>query len=106
VSLWWPGSLGAHPVYAVTASLQADGSAAPPLTASRTVGFRALYLVTANDTDPASLAGVDGSGADTMRFKVNGATYEVWLLPRGGIRVAACASAAAQTRVTRKCEGL
>lgn len=72
VSLWWPGSLGAHPVYSVTAALLADGSAAPPLAASRTVGFRALYLVTANDTDPASLAGVDGSGADTMRFKVNG----------------------------------
>jgi hypothetical protein len=31
VSLRCPGSLGAHHVFAVTASLQADGSAAPPL---------------------------------------------------------------------------
>lgn len=73
VSLWWPGTLGAHPTYSVTAALLADGSAGAPLAASRPVGFRALYLVTANDTNPAALAGVDGSGKDTMRFKVNGA---------------------------------
>ena len=73
VSLWWPGALGAHPTYSVTAALLADGSAGAPLAASRPVGFRALYLVTANDTNPAALAGVDGSGKDTMRFKVNGA---------------------------------
>ena len=73
VSLWWTGGHGAHPLYSVTAALLADGSSAPAVNASRTIGFRALYLVTADDSDPSVLAGVDGSGNATMRFKVNGA---------------------------------
>jgi hypothetical protein len=44
------------------------------------VGFRALYLVTGDDSVPANLSGVDGSGSVTMRLKINGAD----LYARGG----------------------
>ena len=72
VSLWWPAGAGAHPLFSVSASLQPDGGAGAA-NASVTVGFRALYLVTADDSAPGSLSGVDGSGNQTMRLKVNGA---------------------------------
>ena len=40
------------------------------ITVQRRIGFRALYLVTANDTDPSSSSGKDGSADFTMRIKV------------------------------------
>ena len=46
---------------------------ATPLRLSRTLGFRTVALVTADDSDPASLEGVWGSGNLTLRWKVNGA---------------------------------
>ena len=60
--------------YLVNVTYTPTGGA--PIADSRAVGFRVLSLVTANDTDPAPLAGVDGSGDFTMRFKVNGA--DIW----------------------------
>jgi beta-mannosidase len=86
VSLWWPNGMipgGADnlqrgALYTVTADLVAGSAAA--LSDARTVGFRVAHLVTANDTDPATLAGQNGSGNTTMRFKINGADAYV----RGG----------------------
>ena len=86
VSLWWPNGMipgGADnlqrgALYTVTADLVAGAAAA--LSDARTVGFRVAHLVTANDTDPATLAGSNGSGNTTMRFKINGADAYV----RGG----------------------
>jgi hypothetical protein len=77
VSLWWPNAVaraspGGRRLYAVTASFSPAGSAAS-VAASRRVGFRALALATADDSDPGALSGVPGSGNLTMRFKVNGA---------------------------------
>ena len=40
---------------------------------TRRIGFRTVVIVTADDTDPAALAGVDGSGDLLVRWKVNGA---------------------------------
>lgn len=77
VSLWWPAGCGDQGLYNVTLTFTPDGSAnGPTLSSVRRIGFRSFYLVTGNDTDPASLAGVDGSGDFTVRYKVNGA--DVW----------------------------
>ena len=93
VRLWWPNGMipgggtnedrGA--LYTVAAELDVGAAAAappqqPPLRDARTIGFRVAHLVTANDTDPAALAGRNGSGNATMRFKINGADAYV----RGG----------------------
>lgn len=77
VRLWWPAQTpGAQTRYAVNVSFAPSGSAAPPVSDSRLVGFRHFALVTANDSNPAAIAGVDGSGGFTMRFRVNGAS--IW----------------------------
>jgi len=77
VQLWWTADTAPtsrrgqpQPLYAVTASV-----AVGPIVISdaRDVGFRVFTLVTGNDTVPAELAGVDGSGNVTMRFRLNGA---------------------------------
>jgi beta-mannosidase len=72
VALWWPNGLGAQTLYGLTATFTPEAGG-PALEAARRVGFRFFALVTANDTDPSALAGVDGSGGFTMRFNVNGA---------------------------------
>lgn len=77
VTLWWPAGCGGQALYNVSLSFTPDGSSSgPTLASARRIGFRAFYLVTGNDTDPATLAGVDGSGGFTVRYKVNGA--DVW----------------------------
>ena len=79
VALWWPAGLGAQPLYSVTATFTPGSGAAPaspPVSVSRRIGFRTLALVTDDDSEPARLAGVDGSGNLTMRWRVNGAS--VW----------------------------
>lgn len=76
VSLWWPLGTGSQMLYTVTLAFTPTASGAPTLSASRRIGFRSFYLVTGNDTDPTTLAGVDGSGDFTLRYKVNGA--DVW----------------------------
>ena len=71
VRLWWPngvfGAPGARqPLY--TVALRGPGFAD-----TRRVGFRAIALVTAADSQPAALAGLSGSGNLTLRYIVNGA---------------------------------
>ena len=74
VRLWWPNELGEQVRYNLTATW--TPAAGPPLATSRAIGFRFFALVTGNDTDPSTLAGVDGSDDFTMRWNVNGA--KVW----------------------------
>lgn len=73
VNLWWPNGLGKQAMYTVSVSWVASAVGSTPITDSRRVGFRTLYLVTANDADPASLLSSEGSGNFTMRWRVNGA---------------------------------
>ena len=82
VKLWWPNGLPGllQNLYSVSATFTSAAPAAPPAAAQRSLGFRVFTLVTGNDTDPSTLAGKDGSGFFTMRFKVNGAN----LWSRGG----------------------
>ena len=73
VELWWPNTVAvSRPLYAINVSFAPAGGGAPVATARR-VGFRTIALATADDSDPAALAGVPGSGAVTMRLKINGA---------------------------------
>ena len=74
--LWWPNEIGEQVLYDINASFTANAGGLAPAAASRRIGFRVFTLVTGNDTDPTTLAGKDGSGFFTMRFKVNGAN--VW----------------------------
>lgn len=77
VRLWWPNEMGAQALYNLSASFTpAAGSGAPAVAVSRRLGFRFVALVTANDTDPSTIDGVDGSGSFTMRLNVNGA--KIW----------------------------
>jgi len=77
VSLWWSADTLTKPntLYAVNASLAVTAPVAESVTSNppTLVGFRALALVTSNDTSPETLAGVEGSGNFTMRLRVNGA---------------------------------
>jgi beta-galactosidase/beta-glucuronidase len=73
VALWWPNGAGAQALHNLTATFTPAAPAAPALSVQRRVGFRFFALVTGNDTDPSTLDGVDGSGAFTMRWNVNGA---------------------------------
>lgn len=77
VSLWWPAGLGAQPLYDVVATFYpTNASTSPAVSAARRIGFRLITLVTDDDSVPARLAGIDGSGNLTMRWRVNGAN--VW----------------------------
>jgi hypothetical protein len=78
VLLWWPNGLGDQSLYTITVSFTATGSL--PQIVTRSIGFRTGFLVTADDTNPAALKGVDGSGNFTFRWKVNGC--DIWA--RGG----------------------
>jgi len=78
VPLWWPNGMGAHPLFAV--SVRWDAAGGDSVQDSRSVGFRTFVVVTADDSDPSTLAGGDGSGNLTMRFRVNGGN--MWA--RGG----------------------
>lgn len=81
VELWWPLGLGAQRLYAINTSFVPAASFAAAIaptpaaisTGLRRVGFRSLALVTADDSDPATLNGLRGSGSLTMRLRVNGA---------------------------------
>jgi beta-mannosidase len=84
VRLWWPN--GAHasrgaeqPLYTISLSYRAKklgvGLADEPVfVASKKIGFRTLAVVTDDDTNPARLATLSGSGTLTLRYIVNGAS--------------------------------
>ena len=66
VRLWWPAGVGGQPLYRVNATLlhPAHGAAVTAVTASRSIGFRHVALVTGNDTAPSYVrqaAGAEGS---------------------------------------------
>ena len=79
VALWWPAQTpelrGTQALYNISVTFTPSSGGAV-VAASRRIGFRVFTLVTGNDTDPSTLAGKDGSGSFTMRFKVNGA--DIW----------------------------
>ena len=91
VDLWWPSGLGPQPLYTVDCwfipwdagfSAFSEYVGAEPSVggasvgggvanvATRSIGFRVAYLVTANDTAPTTVTGLSGSGGFTFRFKV------------------------------------
>ncbi len=72
VKLWWPNGMGAQPLYHVHVNFTPQTDAIS-LNASRQIGFRVFALVTDDDTQPARLQSLDGSGALTFRYRVNGA---------------------------------
>ncbi len=77
VSLWWPAQTpGAQTLYNISATFTPAAGGAAVVATARRVGFRVFALVTGNDTDPSTLAGLDGQDGFTMRFKVNGA--DIW----------------------------
>ena len=70
VRLWWPNGVFAppgtkQPLY--TVNLRGPGFAD-----TRRIGFRAIALVTDDDSRPRALAGRSGSGNLTLRYVVNG----------------------------------
>jgi len=81
VRLWWPNGVSAprgaaQPLYAVSAAITLPGDAAPAIQDSRRVGFRVVAVVTDDDSDPAALRNLTGSGGLTTRLRVNGAS--IW----------------------------
>lgn len=82
VGLWWPAGLGlGQALYTVSATFT---PLATPLegrvTTSRTMGFRAFYLVTASEDAGVGVEGVGrlgGSGTLTLRYKCNG--LDLWI---------------------------
>eukprot|EP01111_Echinosteliopsis_oligospora_P013129 TRINITY_DN4630_c0_g1_i1.p1 TRINITY_DN4630_c0_g1~~TRINITY_DN4630_c0_g1_i1.p1 ORF type:complete len:919 (-),score=251.71 TRINITY_DN4630_c0_g1_i1:36-2771(-) len=70
VKLWWPNGYGAQNLYDV--NITYTDALHDQITVNRRIGFRAFAMVTADDSNPAALKGVEGSGNLTMRFKVNG----------------------------------
>jgi hypothetical protein len=77
VDLWWPNGLGGQAMYAVTTTWAPAAPGGALVSTARRVGFRTLAIVTADDSDPAALAGVDGSGDLLVRWKVNGANVNL-----------------------------
>lgn len=75
--LWWTNGLGAATLSSVTATWTPAGAGAQAASSSRPLGFRTFAVVTADDSKPAALAGVDGSGNMTVRWKLNGA--DLWM---------------------------
>ena len=75
VDLWWPNGLGVQQMYDVLTTFTPNTGAA--VSTTRRVGFRTVVVVTADDTNPASIAGVDGSGDLLVRWKVNGANLNL-----------------------------
>ena len=79
--LWWPRGMGQQQLYNVTARFEpATPSGAPPVSASRRIGFRHVILVTGNDTNAswvahAEAAKLEGNGKHTLMFRVNGAAF-------------------------------
>ena len=74
VKLWWPNG-AALPVASPQALYSVTVALAPfNISATRTVGFRSLALVTDDDSSPSVLTNLSGSGNFTLRLRVNGAS--------------------------------
>lgn len=85
VELWWtadttPASkLGApQPMYDLNVLIETPGTVGSQagqviVDPTQRIGFRVFTLVTADDSVPSAIDGIDGSGNLTMRFKLNGA---------------------------------
>ena len=71
VRLWWPNGVAAAP--GAKQPLYVVALVGPGFADARRIGFRALAVVTDDDTDPRRLAGLSGSGNLTLRYVVNGA---------------------------------
>ena len=70
IRLWWPNGVSAphgalQPLYTLTAAITLGGRVV--VSDSRRVGFRCIAIVTDDDSDPAHLANMTGSGNFTMR---------------------------------------
>ena len=76
VRLWWPRGLGTQQLFNVNLTWTPAVAPATPVISTRRIGFRVIYIVTSDDSSPASQSGRDGSGNLTMRWKVNGA--DIW----------------------------
>lgn len=60
VALWWPAGVGAQALYTVDVSFTPDAAPRAAVVARRRVGFRVVTVVSADDSNPGVLAGVDG----------------------------------------------
>ena len=75
VQLWWPHTLGAQPLYNVTAEFVPWLRGPRIVSSTRSIGFRHVALVTVNDSDKAQRSNdnaAEGSGSHSMMFRVNG----------------------------------
>lgn len=72
VKLWWPNGKGGQSMYNLTTTFdQITGE----ISATRSVGFRVMSLVTTNDTDATARANdedADGSGSFGVMWRING----------------------------------
>ena len=73
VALWWPNGIGGQTMYNLNVTFTSNVTSLTPIIATRRIGFRTFTIVTADDTDPESIAGKDGSGTLMVRWKINGA---------------------------------
>ena len=83
VHLWWPNGVAAErgaeqPLYTISLAYHLKTKTADKeeavFVASKKIGFRTLAVVTDDDTNPAQLANLSGSGSLTLRYVVNGAS--------------------------------
>jgi len=75
VRLWWPQGLGGRLSYTLNVEFETYSSNIV-ITQSRPIGFRLIYLVTGDDSNPMTLDSHDGSDSFTMQIMVNGA--KIW----------------------------
>lgn len=75
IRLWWPQGLGNRLLYTINVEFETYSSNIV-ISQSRQIGFRLIYLVTGDDSNPSTLLEKDGSDEFTMQINVNGA--KIW----------------------------